>query len=358
MMTWKPSNEPARYDRARVARLDPVEAELVKLGLPLIRFRKLTGILNAIAMQIEDGGDSPEVNRLLLDALRAGVLHQVEERQAQAALRAIDIFEQAEAERWEQAKAGTLPPVGLAPEEQLDDLIQEGYSLLRSRQSTAECDACDQWLAAWEIVKEVATPQMRTASAFDDAYPGLLSSVSCWCADLEIELRNASLSDPVYHEHRLRYVREFLTRFPDERKAPDSYINYMRAQGEALWDLGQRAEAEALYEELIEYLPDEGWGYIGWSDQYWLFKREATNEYDKAEAILKRALARPNLKDRDDVLARLERLYDKWGKPEKQVNTSARHIPSTAREIGRNDPCWCGSGKKYKYCHLKSDQKE
>ncbi|MDZ4766824.1 MAG: preprotein translocase subunit SecA [Chloroflexota bacterium] len=24
--------------------------------------------------------------------------------------------------------------------------------------------------------------------------------------------------------------------------------------------------------------------------------------------------------------------------------------------IGRNDPCWCGSGKKYKHCHLKSDQ--
>jgi len=26
------------------------------------------------------------------------------------------------------------------------------------------------------------------------------------------------------------------------------------------------------------------------------------------------------------------------------------------REIGRNDPCWCGSGKKYKYCHLRGDQ--
>jgi preprotein translocase subunit SecA len=24
--------------------------------------------------------------------------------------------------------------------------------------------------------------------------------------------------------------------------------------------------------------------------------------------------------------------------------------PSGAR-IGRNDPCWCGSGKKYKKCH-------
>ncbi|MEZ4771482.1 MAG: preprotein translocase subunit SecA, partial [Caldilineales bacterium] len=25
-------------------------------------------------------------------------------------------------------------------------------------------------------------------------------------------------------------------------------------------------------------------------------------------------------------------------------------------EIGRNDPCWCGSGKKYKHCHMRSDQ--
>jgi SEC-C motif len=25
-------------------------------------------------------------------------------------------------------------------------------------------------------------------------------------------------------------------------------------------------------------------------------------------------------------------------------------------ELGRNDECWCGSGKKYKRCHLKSDE--
>ena len=25
-------------------------------------------------------------------------------------------------------------------------------------------------------------------------------------------------------------------------------------------------------------------------------------------------------------------------------------------KLGRNDPCWCGSGKKYKNCHLKDDQ--
>jgi hypothetical protein len=26
-----------------------------------------------------------------------------------------------------------------------------------------------------------------------------------------------------------------------------------------------------------------------------------------------------------------------------------------ARDLGRNEPCWCGSGKKYKKCHLPED---
>ena len=27
------------------------------------------------------------------------------------------------------------------------------------------------------------------------------------------------------------------------------------------------------------------------------------------------------------------------------------------KKIGRNDPCWCGSGKKYKVCHEEFDRK-
>lgn len=30
----------------------------------------------------------------------------------------------------------------------------------------------------------------------------------------------------------------------------------------------------------------------------------------------------------------------------------------TTKRPGRNEPCWCGSGKKYKHCHLRSDQEE
>jgi preprotein translocase subunit SecA len=27
-----------------------------------------------------------------------------------------------------------------------------------------------------------------------------------------------------------------------------------------------------------------------------------------------------------------------------------RHVDPD-KDVGRNDPCWCGSGKKYKKCH-------
>ncbi len=29
--------------------------------------------------------------------------------------------------------------------------------------------------------------------------------------------------------------------------------------------------------------------------------------------------------------------------------------PIVAQKMGRNELCWCGSGKKYKRCHLESD---
>jgi hypothetical protein len=28
------------------------------------------------------------------------------------------------------------------------------------------------------------------------------------------------------------------------------------------------------------------------------------------------------------------------------------------RSLGRNDRCWCGSGRKYKHCHLHEDDKK
>lgn len=46
--------------------------------------------------------------------------------------------------------------------------------------------------------------------------------------------------------------------------------------------------------------------------------------------------------DREDTLferSRFEKIADQWFYADGDFN------------IGRNDPCWCGSGKKYKKCH-------
>jgi hypothetical protein len=34
-----------------------------------------------------------------------------------------------------------------------------------------------------------------------------------------------------------------------------------------------------------------------------------------------------------------------------------RRPPESAAHLGRNEPCWCGSGRKYKRCHYDSDKK-
>ena len=36
--------------------------------------------------------------------------------------------------------------------------------------------------------------------------------------------------------------------------------------------------------------------------------------------------------------------------------TAVQTVRKTGPEVGRNDPCWCGSGKKYKNCHMNSDR--
>jgi hypothetical protein len=376
-MSWKPSNQTTRYDRKRVDQLSPIRAEIESLGLPLTRFRKLNAVLGALEAQIEDGGDSPEVNKLLLDALRAGILHQAGECQASAALRAVDAFEEAETKRWAQAKASTLPPIETDPDEKLDDLMQDGYTLIYDqRQATTGCDL---WLEAWELVKQLATPDMRSTRAFDRAYR-LTQSDFNWTRDMEMELGNAGLDDARYHEHRIRFVHEYLDQFlyVDDL----TYLNMRRAEGEALWHLGRQSEAEAVYQALVEKLPDQAWAYIGWADNYYQW-RDSAKDYASAETILQGALARPNLEDRGDALERLVDLYEEWGKPEKgaplaaelakpgmierirsrvarpnmeQLTQEPAAPASKPQKPKRNAPCWCGSGKKYKHCHMRSDR--
>jgi preprotein translocase subunit SecA len=42
--------------------------------------------------------------------------------------------------------------------------------------------------------------------------------------------------------------------------------------------------------------------------------------------------------------------------PEQIAQLKGETVKRERPKVGRNDPCWCGSGKKYKQCHLRADQ--
>ena len=375
MGTWKPTNQPDRYDEARVATLEPVRQAVMALGLPLTRLRKINGILGALEMQIEDGGDSPTVNEHLLAALRACVLHQVDTSQAAPVLAAIDAFAEQEARRWQQVQAGALPPIEVPPAEQMEDLVGEGYDLLAEHQNAA---GCDRLLAAWDIAKTLITPEMHSTRDFEAVYPPAMYDFREWCVELAWALLNPALNDPRYAQKRLTFVQEFLHRFPEEDT--DTQVDFLRSWAESLWAMGRRSDADAVYAQAIEKFPDQAWLYIGWSYHYWASRKEP-GDPQRAEAILRRALKRPRLDDRESLLQVLERLHkDVAGsqsappaaqeggrKPSslfQQVRSGVFSLvnrqesgPAPAqKQLKRNDPCWCGSGKKYKHCHMKADR--
>lgn len=140
-------------------------------------------------------------------------------------------------------------------------------------------------------------------------------------------------------------------------------MNMKRAIAETNFRLGRKAEGERLFEEITEEYPFWSWGWIGWSDMYWLFAQEDDKNSDKAIALLQRALQENELDERHEVQQRLKDLYLDLGmkaeagaikikpkkhKPVKQAKE--KQTPVKVTKVGRNEPCPCNSGKKYKKC--------
>ncbi len=261
--------------------------------------------------------------------------------------------------------------------EMLDERMQDGYVALWSNHDVVR--ACDRWLEVWEGFKLHLAPEMTRVRDVDAVFHGTEYFIN-WCQEFEGELANAGVHDPRYWRARVQYVDEFLAQFTAE---DDEQMlgNFLRAEAEALWSLGEQSRAEERYEALIARLPNFAWGYIGLADCYWLGPEPTPEpkQYARAEVIYQRALAVPTLHDRADVLERLAELYadrgdldqaEAWHQraeadggswlgpgplwPEPAVTPSV--MAGASHKLGRNEPCWCGSGLKYKRCHLDADR--
>jgi len=184
--------------------------------------------------------------------------------------------------------------------------------------------------------------------------------------------------------------------------------NRRRAVAESYFELDETDKAETLFEQWLAADPRWGWGWIGWADLYF-FTNNRPKDYSRAEDLLRRGYSTPGARNREDIADRLVLLYRETGRDEeaealaaeaKRISRSNSGVsvrrtihledtgeravvrdtttatfegeglpldrltdivealdaarpsirPSRATKVGRNAPCPCGSGRKYKKC--------
>ncbi len=271
-------------------------------------------------------------------------------------------------ERW----SGERPSL-----EMIDDTMQEGYEADQARDETR---ACRLWLKTWKDIRSVMeTRGIRSLQEWDDRYPGTQCLFN-WVQDFTLLLHNAGLRDRSATEER-RAVLETLL---EQGLVDENLRDHCRSDlAETYFDLGMPEKGEQLFRQWLQERPRWGWGWIHWADCYYLCAHGREKDPARAEQLLKQALAVPGVEDREEVLDRLKELYRETGRaseakavqaqieqlskpaPAKPIARPApapprpRSIipePAPARapaRVGRNDPCPCGSGKKYKKCCLR-----
>jgi preprotein translocase subunit SecA len=100
------------------------------------------------------------------------------------------------------------------------------------------------------------------------------------------------------------------------------------------------------------------------------YRKEAHETYQELLARIQQRVARsvfllPRALEAPPTQRRLRTTHRSGARPAARPRT--REATSQAQpgqttdvrpdcDLGRNDPCWCGSGKKYKQCHMRKDE--
>lgn len=241
----------------------------------------------------------------------------------------------------------------------IDDKIGAGYKLLESGHCIR---GCDMLLDAWKDIKAVMVrDHIKDLPTLEEKYEWT-GFVMNYVQDIEEQLHNAGVDNEEYISKRIKYCEELLELCGDT----DELVieNCRRAIAESHFALGNQAECDRLFQKWLNDDPDWGWGYIGWADCYQYGTNDIKADYVKAEEIINKALREKNLRDRVDVVDKAIEIYTALGNTQmaeeldkelKELtplpkSSLASNKPITVIKIGRNDPCPCGSGKKYKKC--------
>ncbi|MGG5358971.1 MULTISPECIES: preprotein translocase subunit SecA [unclassified Enterococcus] len=137
-------------------------------------------------------------------------------------------------------------------------------------------------------------------------------------------------------EQLLEFEKVVILRVVDSK-----WTDHIDAMDQLRQSIGLRAYGQN--NPLVEYQTE---GYKMFEDMVGAIEYEVTRLFMKAEI-------RQNIQ-REQVAAG-ETNHPAEQTAQSQSNTSAKKQPVRVEKVGRNDPCPCGSGKKYKNCHGKNE---
>lgn len=92
---------------------------------------------------------------------------------------------------------------------------------------------------------------------------------------------------------------------------------------------------------------------FGQQDPLVAFKREAHEMYSQLLGVIQHDIIHTIYKAQVAAAPQPRRMQAVH--PSTSGGDGARKPARSEKRPGRNDPCWCGSGKKYKHCHLRED---
>ena len=255
---------------------------------------------------------------------------------------------------------------------EISELIVNGFEKLvihpgENSNKYDACRGCDDLLLAWKALKlfmdesnisdvwELEKKQLREFRKYN-IYPSFVFQL------LADELHNAGIKDKRYFEKRIEYCNEFLKYIGDESLTIE---NTQSAIADSYYCLGDETECDRLYSGWLQADPKWGSGYIGWARNY-EYGINGKKNTEKASSIYERVLGIVDVRGRYDVVCQALQFYEDIGDKDKleglreelsqlkseksKDNSYHNQVSIRSEKVGRNDPCPCGSGKKYKKC--------
>lgn len=133
-----------------------------------------------------------------------------------------------------------------------------------------------------------------------------------WADYLTDELSNACREDKSLLSEKLKFCKSYVEMHEGFLDKDVSNLGNIRTSlAQTYYQIGELEVADTLFRGWLQLEPDWGWGWIGWSDCFWLWKFLGIEmDYDKAEKLLRKGLSIPNVRNKNMILERLQDLFE------------------------------------------------